>query len=245
MDKFRTMQLAGMLTESQILEAREDFIANSMGDKITQAYKKDNGQKPKFSTPLEIIQYLAKQTDANYIQWIARQYATGQFRLEDVNRIKNEIIEFNKVKPKLINKDLNSYKNLSALYTELEKFKDVDTTSNNQKVQSIKMEGVKKIIDTPNFKVLQLLTKEAACYYGSGTKWCTAADVNNQFDYYNNLGTIYVIIAGDRKFQLHMETNQFTDERDLEIEENDIKYLSKYTEYKDFLNMLIKKYYND
>jgi hypothetical protein len=245
MDKFRTMQLAGLLTENQLLEAREDFIAYAMGDKIISAYKKDSGYKPKLSTAIDIIRYLSQHTNTNYIQWIARQYAANQFRLEDVNRIKKEIIEFDRVKPKLVNKDLNSYQDLKSLYNELDKFKEVDITSNKQQEKNVKMEGVTKVIDTPHFKVVIPTTEEAAKFYGKGTKWCTAGDEDNQFAYYNKNDVLYIILAGDRKFQLCMKEDQYVNERDFELERSDIEYLSKYSEYKDFLNMLIKKYYVD
>jgi hypothetical protein len=36
--------------------------------------------------------------------------------------------------------------------------------------------------------------RQAACYYGRGTVWCTSGLVHNEFEEYNNLGTIFILI---------------------------------------------------
>jgi hypothetical protein len=69
------------------------------------------------------------------------------------------------------------------------------------------------------------------------------------FDQYNEGGKLYIIIAKqggkDRKFQLHVEHDQFMDERDQAVSKADIKFLSSFDEYTKFLNMMIKKHYID
>lgn len=246
LDLARLLQLAGVLNESvQIDEAREDFVAQQLGDKVQQAYMQDRGQKPKLDTPLAIVQYVSHNTNPKFIQKIMGWYVAGEFKLEDVHRIKSDLETFDRVKARLEKKDINQYKTLRDLYAAIEPHEQTDIKSKRQEKQEVKEEGVRKVIDKPNFKVLELLTKEAACFYGKGTKWCTAADSNNMFDHYHKQGSIYVIIAGDRKFQLHFESGQFMDEKDQDIKNNkaDIEYLSKFPEYAEFLNMLIKKHY--
>ena len=48
------------------------------------------------------------------------------------------------------------------------------------------------------------------------TQWCTAADGNNQFNYYNSQGPLYINInkADNEKYQFHFESDQFMDETD-------------------------------
>lgn len=230
-----------------LLEAsKEEYIEKSMGPKLVAAAEgRDDGKDVK-----EIINALSKadpSPNKQFLQFIANMYVAKQFRIEDTDKIKKELELFNKVKGKLEKKDINQYKSLDELYKATEKFtSDTEAQKSKKEVKKeIKAEGVKKIIDTPDFKVLVPTTEAAACFYGKGTKWCTAADKDNRFDYYNKQGTIYIILAGDRKFQLHYESDQFMNEKDLDVTKDEIAFLSKFPKYKDFLNMLIKKHYLD
>lgn len=118
--------------------------------------------------------------------------------------------------------------------------------SQRAREREIKSDAV-KVIDTPNFKVIIPKTEEASCLYGSGTRWCTAARDNNVFDQYNKQGNLYIIMANlggrQRKFQLHVEGDQFMDERDQSVNKRDIAALSNMPEYTKFLNQLIEKHY--
>jgi hypothetical protein len=92
---------------------------------------------------------------------------------------------------------------------------------NGAEIKRIKAEeGIKLEVDLPHIKVYNILTEEAAKYYGNGTQWCTAANNNNMFSYYKRKGNIYIIqIIGNKKiksqkFQLHVESSQLMDEKD-------------------------------
>lgn len=144
-------------------------------------------------------------------------------------------------------KDINRYPTLADLYTALEKFEKKDPVqSKNQMSKAAKVAGTKTIVNTPNVKIVELLTGEAAAAYAAGTKWCTSNP--KTFDSYAKSGKIYVIIVktsdGVRKFQLHMESNQLMDEKDRGISAQDVSLLSAYPEWAQFLNYLIKNHYN-
>jgi len=60
---------------------------------------------------------------------------------------------------------------------------------------------------------------EAGCYYGQGTRWCTAAKNNNMFNDYINHGKLYIVIPKHpahkgEKYQIHFEENQCMNEND-------------------------------
>lgn len=83
-------------------------------------------------------------------------------------------------------------------------------------------------------------TKDASCYYGQGTKWCTAATRGeNMFKEYNKFGPLYIIVAKDGdKYQLHAESASLMDSKDEEV---DYKMLiTKYPSLDNFEPM--KKY---
>lgn len=231
-----------------LIEGRPEFIATKFGTKLLAAAEEDksyDGEKD----ALKIIHTLLKAdpSSGKNIQFIVNMYIAKQFKVEDLSKIKSELEKFNKFKARIENKDLNSYKTLDALYDVLETFDDKeDVKSNKQITKDIKSDS-KKIIDTPDFKVIVPTTEASAQFYGSGTKWCTAADKNCMFNHYAKDGDLYVIIAKidgkERKFQLHYESDQFMNERDTEVNAADKAKLSKLDGYNQFLNWLIKKHY--
>jgi hypothetical protein len=138
---------------------------------------------------------------------------------------------------------------MNDFYDVIEKFEDTpdaELQTNAAKKAEVK-KGSEVFFDAPGLKVIIPKTEEAACLYGAGTKWCTAAKDNNQFKHYDDQGPLMIILAtiGDkqRKFQLHYETDAFMDERDQAIGAKDKAALSKIPAYGEFLNKLIKKHY--
>ena len=65
--------------------------------------------------------------------------------------------------------------------------------------------------------------KEAACYYGQGTRWCTAATGSfNYFDNYNKEGPLYILLPkkaeyDGEKYQLHIPSQMYMDETDSQV----------------------------
>jgi hypothetical protein len=252
LDLSRLYTLAGIITEaSQLDEAIVDTIAQQQGPAIMLAYSHDTGfHGQKFDNALDIVKYIADKTlppqdpSPNYTKKIINWYINGQFKLEDVSRVQGYMTRFVEVKNKLAQKNINDYKNVEDLLNALKQIENSDVQSKTAAKKEIKSTGATKLVDTPNFKVIIPLTQEASCEYGAGTEWCTAATKSeNRFDQYNSQGKLYIIIAGNRKFQLHMETSSFMDENDQPIKAADISLLSKIPAYKDFLNYLIKTYY--
>lgn len=252
-----------MLSES----SRIEYITKAMNNKLQQI---THDTKAKNMSAEQIVQSLANgdpTPNSQYLQFLTNMYTRKQFRLEDLSRIRYDLALYNKVKPKLPSEQRNitMFKTLRDLYKAIAPYENQnpeDIISGKQQKQTVKEQGVNKIIDTPNFKVYQPTTKQAACFYGKGTRWCTAALNDNKFEQYRTQGPIYIIMAGKRKFQFHLETDQFMDEQDQaitwegdeddddEIDINntsdvseDIKYLSSFPEYTKFLNMLIQKHY--
>ncbi len=242
------MKVTELLFESP--EARIEYLAKTMGQKLVAAAEKDSSLKKDQKTAEGISAFLADvdpTPNKKALNFLAKQYSLGAFKGEDKKKIRDSIELFFKVVPKLKNKDIMSYKTLSDLYDAIEPFEDKLPVSNREQKKLAKSDA-EKIIDTPDFKVIVPKTEEAAKYYGVSTKWCTAAGEHCMFDNYNSEGPLYIIIAGTgenaRKFQLHYETDSFMDERDTPLSKKDITYLSSFPQYKEFLNKLIDKHYD-
>jgi hypothetical protein len=62
--------------------------------------------------------------------------------------------------------------------------------------------------------------EDSAKYYGRGTRWCTAAENNNRFDYYyEEDDPLFIFLPkqpkyNGEKYQIHFGSNQFMDEKD-------------------------------
>jgi hypothetical protein len=255
------MKLSNVLRYELLTESNKAaYVADALGAKLAAAIAHDSSANEIHRLPPEqqpqavvnVIREADPTKGADALVWLARMYTRGLFKIEDLRRVKQDLTVFFANRAKIANKDLNSYKSMEQLYDVTEPFTQQEAPAQSKRAekQAIKKGGAKYLINTPKFKAIQLLTHEAACYYGANTKWCTAAaDDSTAFDEYTEEGPIFVIIAskpGDtkpRKFQFHVESGQFMDERDVELKKSDIKFLSSFPEYADFLNILIKKHY--
>lgn len=250
-----TMLLQEIFETVWLMEDRVDHAAKVFGTKLLAAQEKDSSAKKDLSA-LDLAKLLSDKVDPTKnkqnVLWIAKMYANGEFKLEDVSRLKADLTLFEKVKAKLKNKDLNSYKNLGDLYDALKPFEgapEEELLSGKEKAAAVKSKDAEVFMDEPGFKVIIPKTHEASCLYGKGTKWCTASkEDTTHFESYSSRGPLFIILTKldgvDRKFQLHYEDDAFMDERDQKVKKADIDALSKLPAYTKFINKLIKKHYH-
>ncbi len=207
-----------------LLEDRLDFLKTSFKDKLTPDHVESFDTHAEHKDAGAIVDHFASKADPSpnkqHTQWILRQYAQKKFRQEDVGRIHDTLENFDKYKGKLPNKDLNQYKGLTdvrdAVAPHLGTF-----TSNRAEVKAVKHEGAETLHDSPDLNIVKLKTEEAACHYGAGTQWCTAAKHgNNTFFHYNKEGPLYVVHdkKENKKYQFHFESDQFMNENDEPID---------------------------
>jgi hypothetical protein len=217
--------------KNYLLENRLDFLKQN-----TKNLSTDHDSLAQHKSAPEIIDHFAEKADPTAKKtntaWIVNQYKKGTIRQEDHPRIKSALEGFEKYKSKLPSKDINSYKSLNHLEDAVEPHLG-SFSSNREEKSAVKHEGADLIHDGKDLMVHKLKTKEAACHYGAGTKWCTAAKNNNMFDDYNKNGPLYVVTNKNsgEKHQLHFETNQFMDKKDEPIELHD--FVQKNPELKD------------
>ncbi len=78
------------------------------------------------------------------------------------------------------------------------------------------------IYNNDRMAVLVPHSKDAACYIGKGTEWCTAAEESDNYWWeYTKDGPLYAVITDKLgKFQFHFESGQFMDEHDRYIEDS-------------------------
>ncbi|GHT21684.1 hypothetical protein FACS189430_02140 [Bacteroidia bacterium] len=167
---------------------------------------------------------LQKHKLGKYAKWMLHLYGKNRLKIEDLYKAQEYIPVFDKaVKAnKLREKDVNCYKSLAEMYVAIEPFLKRIAISKKEKIHHIKGQEAEKLYEDAVFTVIHPLTEAASCFYGKGTQWCTAAQKSdNQFDCYNDLGTLYIIIdkIRNRKYQFHFESNSFRNETDYYLEE--------------------------
>lgn len=169
---------------------------------------------------LELIENADPTKNKQYVPWIIRMYVnTPSLKFEDaVSKVNEPLKKFFKlVSKKQIpapNNDIGRIKDLAALVQTVDQYPDVvDQPKDVDRGQA------KAYYEDNQIRVVVPQDETAACYYGQGTRWCTAAQNNNMFDRYNQDGEMYIILPKQpaypgEKYQLHFSTKQFMNEKD-------------------------------
>ena len=205
-----------MLTHQLLTEDRAQFIATASGDKLVAAARAETGKD--YTAQAVVAQLLkADPTQQQNLQWITNQYLKRQFRLEDISRVHDELVQFEQIKSRLPSSDINKY-TYHTMADEVRKAFAVTELSDD--VSDTSIPDVKVLYDGPLGKLVIPLTKEAAIAVGRGTSWCTASKKVNRFDEY--LGAplnVWKDVSGER-IQLWF----FVPKAPLEIEFRDEYY---------------------
>jgi hypothetical protein len=124
-----------------------------------------------------------------YLEWMINQVIRGDIIGVTTGYILRLVTEFHEKQQRLPKKDLYQYSG----YHELEKaLKDLPPSKAEMK--RIQKEGSVKLYEDERHLVVVPKTTEGSCYYGQGTRWCTAAKKNNQFENYSEDGVLFYII---------------------------------------------------
>lgn len=177
-----------------------------------------------------------------YLSWLINVYLSGNLLEEDIYKANEALTSFTKNKEKIPveQRNINYFSDLTTLFEVVAKYASNEEMSASEKEKIIKLEGAEQVYDSPNWKIIIPKTKDAACLYGKSTKWCTASQDSNRFDYYSKNGPLFILInkqiTNDRdvfkKYQFHFESEQFMDTLDRRINITD--FFKKNTELKDF-----------
>lgn len=147
--------------------------------------------KEKFPNFAEDIQFLADNDPSGNQKYLI--YAVKILILKQA--LKNEISDviklFHKNINKLENKDINSY-NFTDLRDKL--FAISDKKTKRQEKNDIKVSGAVKKYEDDQCVVLLVRDKAAACFYGSGTKWCITMQNRSYFEDYTAEDCIFYFV---------------------------------------------------
>ena len=220
-----------------IREYSRDKTVQNWGQKMWQRISKDPDipQKTRDVTdPDEQMRAVAYYLDRleradptknkQYVQNLIKFYISGE-RLEDLQSTAVDYLtKFHKLKAK---RQIPSPRNDLNRYTSFGDFASViDEYPDPEKAEKSKGEA-SEVYKDANVRIITPKNEEAACYYGQGTRWCTAADNNNMFDQYNKDGPMYILLPtkqkyNGEKYQIHPESQQYMDETDSDVPVQDL-----------------------
>jgi hypothetical protein len=244
-----------MRAKQFILEYNQAATAERFGDKILQTVLKD--PSPEISNIYHLLHdrkqfkdfNLTPETKTNilisimqsieacdptknkeYTVFLAKMYAQGGWgaKIEDLeSKIKPALVKFHTLKLK---KKLPSPRNDIMRYADLADFVAVmDEYEEPGEKKGLEKGDAVTAFENDQVRIVIPNDQAAACYYGQGTRWCTASTQGtNYFNHYHKDGQMYILLpkqpkhAGE-KYQLHFPSEQFMDEEDRSVE--DIVYL--------------------
>lgn len=229
---------------------RKIILEITSADAYKQYYSAENISKDEFEKIVNLDPTYNSERDimGKYTKWLLKKNNLDTIQKtkdEDLYKIKQDLLQFDKAKirkkvPKEYS-DINKFDIKSLASYVFDNLKDVDSLSQNQSAKLAKEDSEK--YETDNWYIIVPKTKEASCYYGKGTRWCTAAknDEDNYFDTYANEGNLWILINKQypsEKYQIHFETGSLMDTKDQEVDS-----MLFFTEYPDILKFFGNKGY--
>ena len=199
---------------------RAEFIKTQIGSRLQDVVGAD-----KLDALLEKIAAIDPTPGGSLMPWIARLIAKNPEanKVEDLDRLGQDLLKFGEFKNKIENKDVNSYKSFAAVYDAIAPFlaprkKTKDELKSDRdaaKIAKYKSE-IETVYNGPDGWIRIPHTKGAAQFLGQGTRWCTSAKCNNMYDNYAERDKLFVVYDKKTKerFQLHIESGSFADVAD-------------------------------
>lgn len=139
---------------------------------------------------LENILGLTKtlNNSTKFLPFLGKTLESG-FSEEVLENVKNSLKKFISISQNLSLKDINQYNTIEELYTALKVYEDKIRRNVKQ------VEGADIIYEDKKYVIVSPKTHKASCYYGAGTKWCTATTSSNtQFDNYMSESRLFYIL---------------------------------------------------
>jgi len=160
-----------------LLESRKDDFLRMFRDKFS------NEQLKKVFT-------LSRQLAPNqkYLTFLGNVVPTENFD-ESLSKAEKVVEKFIKYQQALETRDINQFKSLEEIITAI-------NNHENKVRRTVKsVDGANIVYEDDRFTVVTPQTHKASCYYGAGTKWCTASmNGSSHFDNYNVEGKLFYIL---------------------------------------------------
>ena len=221
-------------------EYRRDVTARTFGSRLAATARRDRSIPQGFRSTeisdeeiagaiLGMLEDSDPTPNKQYTPWLAKMYVNGAglYPMEDIKSTAMQFLtKFHKLKSR--NKipsprnDIMRYDDLGDFYSVVDEYPDPDEKPLTDKGEA------KEVYSDANVRVVEPEDQTAACYYGQGTRWCTAATEGaNYFNHYNKQGKLYILLPkktkhDGEKYQLHFGSDQFMNEGDDPIDVSEL-----------------------
>jgi hypothetical protein len=133
------------------------------------------------------LEKIVKTIAPKYLSWVGKFFDEVAFDTKFKDLV-GALKRFETISTNLPLTDINQYKSVDELVNAIR-------TYDNRVRRDVKeVKGGKVVYDDGRFFVVNPLNYESSCYYGKGTKWCTAAETDTHFKRYNEDGKLFYII---------------------------------------------------
>jgi hypothetical protein len=133
------------------------------------------------------LEKIVKTIAPKYLSWVGKVFDDVAFDSKFKDLV-GALKRFETISTNLPLTDINQYKTMDELINTIK-------TYDNRVRRDVKeVKGGKVVYDDGRFFVVNPLNYESSCYYGKGTKWCTAAETDTHFKRYNEDGKLFYII---------------------------------------------------
>ena len=161
-----------------------------------------------------------------YVQWLTKVYANQGIKLEDIISRGNSALKmYHEFKVKKIlpaeYRDIGriDFAGLESIAQNLDLRNALAAKEEQDAAKTVDKGDAETVFENEAVRIIVPKNEAAACYYGQGTRWCTAGRDNNMYDRYARDGDLYILLPKQpkydgEKYQLHFDSNQFMDEGD-------------------------------
>ena len=133
------------------------------------------------------VDSIVKSVPQKYLDWAGKNLDVVNFD-EGLSKLGPALDKFEKISSNLPVTDLLQYKSIGQLLSALSEY------DGRQRREIKRVEGGNVVYDDGRYFVVNPLTHDSSCYYGKGTKWCTAAETDTHFKRYNEDGKLFYIL---------------------------------------------------
>lgn len=198
-----------MRVQELLSEYNRDITAQRLGRQVYDVFSREGsgwqrraiGRDVTNDVPEDVIETLLKYLEnadptANkkYMPWLARTYAKGGTRFEDVlGQVSTYLEKFDTLNQRkklpAPRNDINRYADFGDFMSVMDEYEDPSQVELKDKGEAI------ELYNDENIRVIVPENQTAACYYGQGTRWCTAATRGqNYFLNYSTEAPLMIVI---------------------------------------------------
>lgn len=176
------------------------------------------------SGKLDVILDCDPSRSGRYAVWLARwrrqMWRVSGLRsmpmIEELELLTTALRHFDLVRARLPAPagDVLRYRSADALLTARCSMPPQDEKRGRQVERDTAHAGSDLLFKDGPWRLIWLKTRQAAEFWGRGTRWCTAAQRNNAFNAYAGAGELWVLTTPSGRYQLATGSGEFRDAAD-------------------------------